>query len=273
MRRSTVPSTRAAIRWRWAEPGLSLAGGVRHPGGKFQWCQRCAEKVTLRLVAALQAQPGQLAGGLHPFGNGAQPQVAGQADDGADDGFVFGVGGDVAHKTLVDLQLADLEAFEVAERRIAGAEIVNRHRDLHGMQLVYGGHSPQRVAHGNAFGQFQLQASGGQSGFVQNTGHGGHQAGVAELDGRQVDRHRDRGHALIEPGFELPGGGVHHPLAHAQNLAAGFGQRNELGGRHHAQIGVPPAQQGFQAQQLTVGQRHLGLVNQFELPLVHGLAQ
>jgi hypothetical protein len=63
---------------------------------------------------------------LHPFGNHPQPQALGQRHHHFGDGCVVGVGHDVAHKTLVDLELVQRQALEVSQRRIAGAKVVQR---------------------------------------------------------------------------------------------------------------------------------------------------
>lgn len=58
---------------------------------------------------------GQLAGGLHPFGNGLQAQAAGQVDDGGDDGLVIRAVTHVTNKRLVDLEFADVELFQIIQ--------------------------------------------------------------------------------------------------------------------------------------------------------------
>src|SRR6202022_2676302 len=63
---------------------------------------------------------------LYPLGHDVQPEVVAQLGCGTDDGGVIGIGRHVGHKTTVDLQLAHGEAFEVRQRRIASAEVVDR---------------------------------------------------------------------------------------------------------------------------------------------------
>ena len=64
--------------------------------------------------------------GFHAFGNHAQAHALAQGDDRADDGFAAGVGQGIENKRLVNLQLAQRQALEVTEGRIAGAEIIQR---------------------------------------------------------------------------------------------------------------------------------------------------
>jgi hypothetical protein len=49
------------------------------------------------------------------------------ATTGARDGHVAGVGRQAAHERAVDLQRLSGEALQVGQRRIAGAEVVDRH--------------------------------------------------------------------------------------------------------------------------------------------------
>src|SRR3546814_1520122 len=65
---------------------------------------------------------------LDPLGDQADAERARQRGDRLDDRRVLRAGGDVAHEALVDLQAVDRKALEVAERRIAGAEVVDRDR-------------------------------------------------------------------------------------------------------------------------------------------------
>src|SRR5215470_15689324 len=80
----------------------------------------------LHLVAAFEAQELHLLARLHAFGDHLELQAVPEADDGAHDHRVVGIGGQIAHEALVDLQPVDRELLHVSERRIAGAEIVDR---------------------------------------------------------------------------------------------------------------------------------------------------
>ena len=83
----------------------------------FEVChrQRFAEQVALVQVATGLAQRNALLFGFNPFGNHVQPQAAREPDDGVHDGGVVGVGEHVAHKALVDLELIERHALEVAQ--------------------------------------------------------------------------------------------------------------------------------------------------------------
>ena len=60
-------------------------------------------------------QKRQLGLGLHAFGDGFQVQPVGHLDDGLDNAGVLLVVGQALDKRLVDLELADAEAFQIAQ--------------------------------------------------------------------------------------------------------------------------------------------------------------
>ena len=67
----------------------------------------------------MAAQVGQHVGlglQLHPLGNHGQAHALGQAHHHAGNGGIVGVGHDVAHKALVDLELVQRQPLEVGHR-------------------------------------------------------------------------------------------------------------------------------------------------------------
>src|SRR5690348_9778546 len=66
--------------------------------------QRPRQPVTLDFVAALRAQECQLFSGLDAFRHHPDLQRMGHGDDGGGDRGIVGIGGDVAHEFLVDLE-------------------------------------------------------------------------------------------------------------------------------------------------------------------------
>ena len=96
-------------------PCRRLAGALTHESLQLCRGQGCAQVVSLGLVAVVGAQKIELLLGLHALGRGAHAQGLGHADDGADDGPVVGVVAQVADEGLVDLELVDLKALELAQ--------------------------------------------------------------------------------------------------------------------------------------------------------------
>src|SRR6266581_6948128 len=66
----------------------------------------------------------------------------------------------VAHETPVHLQVVDRKELEVAERRIAGAEVVDGEVHAHRAQIAHELHRLVRIPHHHAFGDFELEDAG-----------------------------------------------------------------------------------------------------------------
>jgi hypothetical protein len=88
-------------------------------------------------MAVVAGQEVALLARFHALGDHRQPQAAPQGDDGAHDGGVVGVGQHVAHKGLVDLELIQRQALEVAQAGVAGAEIVEREAHAQGLEQAH----------------------------------------------------------------------------------------------------------------------------------------
>ena len=87
---------------------------------------RRQEEVSLRLVALEVDQRHELLLGLDALGRDPQPERVSETDHGGHDRGVAGIRAEAAHERAVDLHRVDREALEVAERRVAGAEVVDR---------------------------------------------------------------------------------------------------------------------------------------------------
>ena len=85
-----------------------------------------AKKIALAHVAVQLQQPLQLVGSLDALGDRLQVQDAGQLDHGGGQRRRLAAFGDPVDERLVDLEDVDGEAPDVVERRVAGAEVVDR---------------------------------------------------------------------------------------------------------------------------------------------------
>ena len=65
-----------------------------------------------------------------------KPQRVAHGDDRGGDGRVVRVDGDLPNEGPVDLQRVQREVLQVAERRVAGAEVVHREVEPHGAKRV-----------------------------------------------------------------------------------------------------------------------------------------
>ena len=92
-----------------------------------------------------------------------------------------------------------------------------------------------------------------------------------ELNGRNIDGdwHLD---AIIGPCARLPDGFVDHPVADRHDEAAMFRDRNELIRAEQAELGMFPADQGFDGTNHTGFRNHFRLVMEQELNLLDRVA-
>src|SRR4051794_30444319 len=82
------------------------------------------EQVALGELATELPHPAELLLGLHPLGHHTGTQSAGHLGDRGDDGGVAAVAAQLGHERAVDLEEREREALHVAERRVAGPEVV-----------------------------------------------------------------------------------------------------------------------------------------------------
>jgi len=94
------------------------------------------------------------------------------------------------------------------------------------------------VANQYSFGDFELQPGRVKTGSRQRGGHLQRQRAAFELNGRHIDRQPD----VIRPCRGLGTGRRQHPLAELVYQAGVFRNRNEIGGRNHAALGMTPTQ-------------------------------
>src|ERR1700761_6669072 len=95
--------------------------------------QRLADQIALHRVAALVGQEGKLLQRLDTFGHQRHAEAMAEIDHGGDDRGRLWVAAEIDDESAVDLDLVERERLQVAERGIAGAEIV--HRDTHTERL------------------------------------------------------------------------------------------------------------------------------------------
>jgi len=171
--------------WRSRTPGR-----LEEARGEFLGRQRRAAEEALDLLAAGASEELLLFGVLHPFGDHRQLQAVGEGDDGAGDGGVVVVVGQAGDERLVDLQDVDGQALEVAERGVAGAEVVDRQLQAELLERLEDRQGFLLAVHHEGFGDFQLQALRAQCGAAQQLADPSDQLRLAQLGAGQVDRQR-----------------------------------------------------------------------------------
>src|SRR5439155_25902455 len=96
----------------------------------------------------------------------------------------------------------DGEALEVAQRRIAGAEVVDGNAHAQRLQLAQRLDGRLRVLHGVALRDLQLEQARRQAGVGEGVGDVTDEPGLLELPGREVHGDAEARLALLpEPGL------------------------------------------------------------------------
>lgn len=208
--------------------------------------------------------------GFHPFGHGLVPQLMGQPDGCADDGQIVRMGAERMHERFVDFQVVDGKVPQIAQRGIAGAEVIDRAlraAAAQGLELLFGA---LRVAHHRAFGDLEGHAIEPQPFLGKAVCQSVHQVGAVELPRREVDADAPRlcggQQPLFAPAPALPGHLLADPKAQMFDQVRLFRDGDELVGWDVTTIALRPAQQRFEAQEgEAVAEAVNGLVVQFEL--------
>jgi hypothetical protein len=132
---------------------------------------------------------------------------------------VVGIASRVAHEGQVELQRVHREAAEVGERREAGAETVDREPHAERLQRAQRLDDLLGVVHRVAFGDLKAEARGRQARLLEGAGDLGRDSGLAQLVGREVHRHLERGVPRLLPGPHLRARRLEDPGSHGQDEA------------------------------------------------------
>jgi hypothetical protein len=172
-----------------------------------------------------------------PFGGRLHAQLVRQLDRRLDDRQRVGRADQVGDEAAVDLDLGERERAQVAEARIAGAEIV--HRDPHaqrGEPLEQRAH-PGLVVEQHRFGDLQLEPLRLEPGHGQRRDRHRDKVAALHLRGRKVDRDLDP----VRPACRIAAGLAQHPFADRDDQARFLGDRDELGRQQQPASRVLPA--------------------------------
>jgi len=99
---------------------------LQQPGQRGGLAQRLTEQIALVGIAAQSLQVVVLTGRLHAFCHHGQAQVVGHADGGGANGGVIAVGLQFLDEGAVQLEVVQRQAFQVGQRGVAGAKVVDR---------------------------------------------------------------------------------------------------------------------------------------------------
>ena len=170
-----------------------------------------------------------MAPGLHAFGDDDQAEIVGEADDVGADGLGAPVA-ELADQAPVDLDRAQMQAVEVAEAGIAGAEIVERDGHAQPAQLLELVVHARVVVEQHVLGELELDQRRRDVGGLDQLGQAPRDAAAAQLRGRKVDRDPRRRDAAGAPAADLAQGVGQDPGAQGLDQPGLLGQRQERAG-------------------------------------------
>ena len=142
--------------------------GLVEQSGEVGGRNRPAEVVALNFVAAFRLEEGKLLGRLDPLGARPHAERASEADHRAHDGVGLAPGLESADEGAVDLDRVERELLQVAETRVARAEII--HGDAHAefAELAESAERRLHVGEENALGDLELQPVRLEAGILQH---------------------------------------------------------------------------------------------------------
>ena len=205
--------------------------------------QGSREVVALRELASDTAERVALELGLDPFGDDDKVERGGQRDDRGCEGPVGGARVDRGDEAPVDLEDVDGELMEIAERRVAGAEVIDGDPHSEGAERAEREDAPVGVAHECRLGDLEHEGRRGEPRLLEHERNSVDEIGLDELHGRDVDTDRKGSvRAMFElPRPDLPAGGQQHPISELDDQSVLLGERDEGVGPDRAALGVVPS--------------------------------
>ncbi len=202
----------------------------------------CNTTPALRLVAIQLAQPVPGLRVRHAFGRHREPELVRPVDGRAHDLRGAKVGRHAEYERFVDLQLIHRQALQGGQRRMAGAEVVDRQLEAQRAGPVQRAERALRVAQVRAFHDFQAVGCRGHAVRHQQRVELLRQLDVEQVASRQVHRRRHR-HPLGPQRQPVARSLFEHPHRQGTDEAGPLGERDEFPRRHLAALRVHPAHQ------------------------------
>ena len=230
---------------------------------------RVREVKALPELAAEIAQPAELLVEFDALGDDVQGERAAERDDGA--GQVGGLArGLRPQERAIHLDDVDRKAAEIAQRGVAGSEVVHRHAQAERAQFLELDDRDLGVLDQHRLGDLEHQQARIQARLLQGIAYVGDHIAVLELPDGQVDADVERRIAGPQAlyGHRLHACLAQHPAADRDDQPGLLGERDEVSGGDQAALGVVPAQQRLHPGDVAVGQPHDRLVVQLELATV-----
>ena len=229
------------------QPVERLAGG------------RAGEQIALHFLAAGEPQQHALLLGLDALGQQRQVERAAERHDRLHQRLAAGIAAERRDEAPVDLELVEIEALQIGQAGIAGAEIVERQPDAERLQRIEPRLGLVRIVDQHALGDFEHQPRRRDVVLGQHVGDELDQRRIAHLHRRQIDGHVEAGPA---PGIGQRA--AQHEFAEPSHQPGLLGHRRRTARRDRAAHRMGPAQQRFGADDAGAVGRHDRLVMHVE---------
>src|SRR6266853_4738088 len=233
-----------------AAPSVEFRGGRLERADREKLRHRLGlnggrKEIPLGLITTVHAQEFQLLHGLDSLGDHPHPERMRERDHGLGDRRVVPVLVGLAYERTVDLKAIDRQAREVAQARIARAEIVDG--DLHSqlLQAVEDGDGPVAALDQHTLGELELEIARLEAGRAQGALDGIHETGTAELLRRDVHGEPQLGERGVAPGADLPAALDEREFPERMDEDGILRHRDELAGGDPSALRVVPAHQRF----------------------------
>ena len=166
--------------------------------------------------------------GFHALGDDLAPESRRQSQDAFEDGQIVRVVEHVAHETLVDLELLDRQAFEVGQRRVTSAEIVERKLDADLAAGVDDARDAFQILQRAGLEHLHFQVAGFERRVLRERRlQALDKVGVLQLAGADIDADRQLQPAL-QPRLPVFQRGVDDPFAEFDRQRMVLDQRQEF---------------------------------------------
>src|SRR5579864_8233400 len=198
------------------------------------------EKEALRLITAILPQQLGCGLGLDALRHDGHAEAMCELDRAAHDALIGFVGIEVDHEAPVDLECRDRQAFEIRERCVAGAEIIDGKLDPELADRMQPPQDRFGVAHDGALCDLELQQVRRHGGGLQRLAELLHEGMIQQIVGADVDRHRDVV-SHLPPASDLFHRALQYELCQGMDQLGARSEVDVLGRRHRPDRRMSPA--------------------------------
>ncbi len=210
-----------------------------------RWSQGPGKQEALHHIAPVITQALQLFDRLHSFCNDFHIQLRGHIDHRLHDLRTSRIVMEMPHKALVDLEHVKRQLKHIAQRRVPGAEIVERDADPQCPEASQQSLHVVESAQQHGFRHFQLEQAGTQAGLSQHGFHALKQARLRELMRRNIDAHTQGAAVAPVPKTALATGFSQDLPSEFNHQSGILRERHELRGRNPSVLQVSPPSKRF----------------------------